>query len=568
MSSSLYQKYRPKTFSEISGQSFTIRTLTNAIKNDHVGHAYLLTGPRGTGKTTIARVFAKSINCLDLQKPKTSKQANQNTSIEPCNQCDNCKLILEDKALDLIEIDAASHTGVDNIRQLKEAVPLPPSALNYKVYIIDEVHMLSIGAFNALLKTLEEPPAHAVFILATTELHKVPETIISRCQRFDITPLSQDQITGRLAQLAKKERVKIEKEALETIALEAEGGMRDAESLLSQIIALEDKNITAKEVQQILGTSSRRLVTEFVSMIASGQTKEALTKIDQIQNEGLNLKNFNKNVLQYLRHLIIIKTNPDSAKEIIGSISQDQFKEAKEIAEKLVLEDILFLTELFQKSLEGFKDTAIPQLPLELAVVEYHVSKNQTVGDPEDISKNNPENKEPTKRENIKSPATKKGTPLRLAEQDSEEQAEKGILKDTDNKKENKKVIEKSNKKSKASNRTVTLEEILEKWSDILTEVKPHNHSIHAFLKNCTPCGIEDDSLYIKTKYAFYKDKLSENNNRLTVQKVVAKILGVSLKVVFLTEAECKDRKFESSSENKNVLHDAMQMMGGRIVKN
>jgi len=558
--STLYRKYRPKTFSEISGQAHVIRTLTNSIKNDRIGHAYLLTGPRGTGKTTIARVFAKTINCLD---PQALKEKSNIVGIEPCNKCVSCKLVLNNKAIDLVEIDAASHTGVDNIRQLRESIPLPPSALKYKIYIIDEVHMLSIGAFNALLKTLEEPPAHAIFVLATTELHKVPETIISRCQRFDITRLTQAQITERLQQIAKSEKVKIEDEALETIALEAEGGMRDAESLLGQIIALEDQSITAKEVHEILGTSSKKLVIEFAKSLIDNDNASCMSQIDNMQNEGVNLKNFNKLLLLFLRSLLLVKTNPGQEEKVTSSFSKDQFDIADSLAKKIAIVEIVQLIELFQRSIERFKETTIPQLPLEMATIEYYLSKNSESPDSQKVANavatTIPRQDKPSRIEPAPIPKTGQvADPTQETAQFEQPKVEK--IKETNPEKE-----------TRIKNvKNVHLETVLEKWSDVLEQVKPHNHSIHAFLKNCTPCGSEDGIIYIKTRYDFYKDKLSEMNNLLTLQRVIATIFDAALKVKFVTENECKNMNFASGdarSKKRNILHDAMQVLGGRIVK-
>lgn len=587
--STLYRKYRPKTFSEISGQHHIVRTLTNAIVNGRIGQAYLLTGPRGTGKTTLARIFAKTINCLEPVKQE-KKGEKTKASIEPCNKCKNCRLILEDRAIDLIEIDAASHTGVDNIRSLKESIPLPPTALKYKIYIIDEVHMLSTGAFNALLKTLEEPPAHAIFILATTELHKVPETIISRCQRFDVSNLSTDQIIERLGQIAKAEKVEIETEALETIALEAEGGMRDAESLLGQLFSLEDKKITAQEAHAILGTSPRPLVIDFASQLLKKNTALCLEKIDQLEKDGFNLRNFNKLLLVYLRNLLLLKTEAASGGGLISSLSKQQLEQAKKEIQTVDLSAIVSLIELFQKSISRFKEATIPQLPLELAVIEFSLQGKEPEKENLPASTQVQKEKAPHQESYTISPANKESietetlkemnpglpaSPADKHEDDREEVQDKatapkinGQQKKTTKEAQVNTTIQYSSGPAKEFDKS--LEEILDCWSDILEKVKPHNHSIAAFLKNCTPCGIKENTVYIKTKYDFYKEKLSEIENKLTVQKVIATIVGAPVLVAFVTEKECSAMNFENdkgSKENHSVLHDAMQVFGGKIIK-
>lgn len=550
----LYRKYRPTKFSETTGQRHVVRTLSSAIKNNRVGHAFLFTGPRGIGKTTLARIFSKTVNCLDPQKSKEKEIA-----VEPCNKCENCEKIMGNKAMDLIEIDAASHTGVDNIRQLKEGINLPPIGLKYKIHIIDEVHMLSIGAFNALLKTLEEPPAHAIFILATTELHKVPETIISRCQRFDFHRLTQNQIVERLRQIAKSEKVEVEDEALENIALESEGGMRDAESLLGQIISFEDKQITAQEVSQILGTSSRKNVLDFLTTIAKNDSVSAINLINKLQNEGFNLRNFNKQLLVLFRSCLIAKINPDSFPKIITNLTKEQLKTINSIAEKTALSSILKLTELFQKSLSRFKETSIPQLPLEMAIIEYYL----LFTDSKEIEKND------LSLDKIKQ---KKNSPEKIIPEIEIEQ-EKKYLEAEKNQIEKpiqeKIPEEKSSIKKDKKELKISLSDIIEKWSNLIDEVKPFNHSIHAFLKNCAPAGIIENKLYIKTRYDFYKDKLNEAGNKLTVQDALAKITKEKMQILVVTEKEAEKINFNENQEKieeKNILHNAMQMIGGRLV--
>lgn len=546
----LYRKYRPGKFSEISGQAHIVRTLMGAIRHDRIGQAYLFTGPRGTGKTTLARIFAKTLNCLNPEK-----QTNQGINVEPCNKCDNCRLILENKAIDLVEIDAASHTGVDNIRQLKETVNLPPTKLKFKVYIIDEVHMLSMGAFNALLKTLEEPPSHVIFILATTELQKVPETIVSRCQRFDFSRLSLSQIIERLSVIAKNEGIEVEKDALETIAMEAEGGMRDAESIFGQIISLEDKKITSEEVNQILGTSSKKLAIDFVELMFDGKITEVLEKIDTMQADGINLLNFNKNCLSFLRDLLIIKSlrpEKDSLIEkLVAGLPKEQLDNSKKLADNARLGEILTLIDLFQKSLNAFKESPIPQLPLEIAAVDFNLGRYPEL-----------DSKIPTAAVNFQAANNPIPNAPLVNDQSEPNQSE------TSQVKKNSFVKKITDENLSRKNSNPSIETILDKWSAILESVKPHNHSIHAFLKNCVPAGMLDGKLYIKTKYDFYKDKLGEVQNRLTVQNVIASIVGSDVSITFITENEAKNMHFENSTgKNRNILHDAMQIMGGRIVK-
>ena len=273
MSLALYRKYRPQTFAEIVGQNHVKVTLENEIATGKIAHAYLFSGPRGLGKTTIARLIAKSVNCL-------SRKDGQS---EPCNHCEACQEILDSRSLDVIEIDAASHTGVDNVREnIIANARFTPTNRKFKVFIIDEVHMLSISAFNALLKTLEEPPAHALFILATTEVHKIPQTIISRCQHFDFRKVSINDLVERLATIVKKEKRVLDQEVLERIARWSEGGVRDADSLLGQLLALNEKVITKQHAELVLPASHFNLVFELVSNLIKNDTASSLILVNQL----------------------------------------------------------------------------------------------------------------------------------------------------------------------------------------------------------------------------------------------------------------------------------------------
>ncbi len=285
---SLYRKYRPQTFADVVGQNPVVQTLVNAIKNDNVAHAYIFTGSRGTGKTTTARILAKALNCTDRQ------------GAEPCNKCSNCQQITAGSLLDVLELDAASNRGIDEIRELRETIRFQPTTASAKVYIIDEVHMLTKEAFNALLKTLEEPPAYVYFVLATTELEKIPPTIISRCQRFDFKRLPKPDLIEMLKNVCEQEKLTADAEALALIADEAMGGARDALSLLEQLTT-NDNDLTANGVKKLLGHSDDQQVANFLTALKENDTLEAINVIKQLEMDGVNCKHFYEQSLIQLR---------------------------------------------------------------------------------------------------------------------------------------------------------------------------------------------------------------------------------------------------------------------------
>ena len=334
MYQALYRKYRPKDFDSVVGQDAIIKTLKNSIINHNFSHAYMFFGPRGTGKTTVSKIFARNVNCLE---PKDGIA---------CGKCEHCKASFSKDCIDIIEIDAASNNGVDEIRELKNKISLVPSELKYKVYIIDEVHMLSIGAFNALLKTLEEPPEHAIFILATTDPQKVPETIISRCQCFSFKKISNDVIKERLEEVCKSEKIKIDKEVLENVALFADGGLRDALGLLDKLTSYTDDKITMNDFIEVNGIISSKDIDLFIDNIMNGKIKEVLNSINEFDNNGKNLIQIMIQILNYSRNLLVdyylgnsnLNYNIDKFQQFTNLLNEQMFNIKKSDNTKIFIE--------------------------------------------------------------------------------------------------------------------------------------------------------------------------------------------------------------------------------------
>lgn len=367
----LYRKYRPQNFSDFIGQEHIVRTITNEISTGVISHAYLFCGPRGTGKTTLARLLAKSINC------KNRKEG----TFEPCNKCDSCVEIMEGRAIDLIEIDAASHRGIDEMRELKDGIRFGPTKSKYKVFIIDESHQLTKEAANALLKTLEEPPAHAIFVLATTEIHKMIPTIISRCQRFDFRKLTIEELAGQLKKISEKEKSKIEKPALELIAINATGSSRDALSLLDQILAsqttsskgspvgLHPREITVDDVKNLLGLVEIETVAKLTDFLAQKETAKAIGFLNEVADKGMDLQEFSKAMINYLRQLLILKITGQGS-QILTGVGKDDLQRMENQAKNFKEEDLQRIINLFLDSENKMRYSSIPQLPLELAIIE------------------------------------------------------------------------------------------------------------------------------------------------------------------------------------------------------
>ncbi|MCR4695413.1 MAG: DNA polymerase III subunit gamma/tau [Pseudobutyrivibrio sp.] len=354
----LYRKFRPQTFDEVKGQDHIVTTLKNQIKTDRIGHAYLFTGTRGTGKTSIAKILARTINC---QHP----DENGN----PCMECPICKAITANNSMNVIEMDAASNNGVDNIRQIVEEVAYPPTEGKYKVYIIDEVHMLSTGAFNALLKTLEEPPSYVVFILATTEVHKIPITILSRCQRYDFRRISIDTIAARLKELMDKEGIEVEERALQYIAKAADGSMRDGLSLLDQCIAFYiGQTLTYDNVLKVLGAIDTEVFSKLLRYIIGGQITQAISILEEIITQGRDLNQFVNDFTWYLRNLMLLKSSEDMEEAL--EMSSDNLALLKEEAQMVDTEVLMRYIQVLSALSNDIKYASQKRVLIEIALIK------------------------------------------------------------------------------------------------------------------------------------------------------------------------------------------------------
>ena len=350
------RKYRPKTFEEMIGQNHVVQTLQNAIKNNRVAQAYIFSGMRGVGKTTVARILAKALNCQHGPTPT------------PCNKCEFCKAITEDRSLDVLEIDGASNRGIEEVRSLREGVKYRPIHSLYKVIIIDEVHMLTTPAFNALLKTLEEPPPHTVFIFATTEFHKVPATIVSRCQHFEFKKISQKEIINHLLDITKKENITISPYGLNLIAEAADGSLRDAQSLLDKAVAFSGEAINDEDLKEILGTIKKDILFSFSRTILEEKPEGIFPLVEEVIENGYDLRFFYKELIQHFRNLLLIKSIKEP--QDLMPLNEEDMNDLKEEAKKASQEELLRYLVVFQQGEQGLRFSSHPRIYLEVFLVK------------------------------------------------------------------------------------------------------------------------------------------------------------------------------------------------------
>jgi len=541
MSETLYRKYRPASFKDVVGQDHITTTLKNQLGSDSVAHAYLFTGPRGVGKTTVARLLAKAVNC---EKPKEA---------EPCNKCDACAEIVAGNSLDVYEIDAASNTGVDNVREnIIESVRFAPNSRKYKVYVIDEVHMLSTSAFNALLKTLEEPPSHALFILATTEIHKVPETIISRCQRFDFKRIRTDELVKRLKSLVKQEEIEVDDEVLAEIARRSEGCLRDAESLLGQILALGDKKIGRDEASLVLPSTGIALVVDFIDAIGKSNTSGAIKMINEFVEEGVQLGHFTDEVVSTLRSMLFAKLG--GLEQFEKDFDKDTSKRLEGVVENYSPERLLQSINVLLDARRALAREKIPQLPLELAVVELTKEQKNRGTEEQSVSeKGSAPPKVPAKEEVLE--IQKDKVESIKSEEPKGEKSEVSGLKSEES------VPEPAAPEPPAEAPAVpagevSLDAVKNKWNELFNKIAEKNASLPLVLQSAEILGFNDGRLQIGFQFEFHAEMINQTKNRLLVEEAATAIFGSQI----LIEGVLR------TSEKDEVVADLVSEFGGKVV--
>lgn len=525
MHKALYRVYRPKNFSDVIGQEHIVRTLKNQIENNNVGHAYLFCGTRGTGKTSTAKIFSRAVNCTNLHND------------EPCNECENCREILEDKTMDVVEIDAASNNSVDDIRELRENVKYSPAKAKYKVYIIDEVHMLSQGAFNALLKTLEEPPSYVIFILATTEPHKIPATILSRCQRFDFKRVTVKDISSRMRYICEKEGIEADEKALNLIARNSQGALRDALSILDQCISFEGNKISYNDVIELLGSVNIEQLFDLAESVIKEDTRKSLQILNDFIIWGKDVRNLVNDLIDHFRNLMVCKISND-LDEII-SLPEETIDLLKQQAETIDTNNLIRILNILSETQDGMKISSNPRVLMEVTMMKIaqpmfdeskealikrienleqkiesgnikvnHISTNQTV---DNFNENNQQNNN-------------------TVEKQEDENIEYENLKGDDIK-----LVEKS-------------------WKKILQKMKEDkNQVIRALLQDVDSFNISEDTLYIifTDNYSFAKSRLDSPATIQYVEKVIREVLNRSFSVKIALKSQLANLNTQIKKEDK-----------------
>ncbi|NMB27297.1 MAG: DNA polymerase III subunit gamma/tau [Tissierellia bacterium] len=539
MYQALYRQYRPKTFKEVLGQEHITTTLKNQIQKGNIGHAYLFSGTKGTGKTSVAKIFSRAVNCLNP------------TDGNPCNECEICKGILDESIMDIIEMDAASNRGIDDIRELRDKVIYPPARAKHKIYIIDEAHMLTNQAFNALLKTLEEPPEHLIFILATTEMEKLPQTILSRCQRFDFKRITSKDIVANMKNICSELKVPVENKALNIIARNSDGAMRDALSLLDQCISYKEGELTYEDVLSILGIANTDLLFTMVDNIKNKNLEDILFKIDEIIQEGKDINKFIKDLIFHFRNLLIAKTSKDPID--IMDMDEETVSMYIEQSKDISLDFILRSLDMLNKSEEQAKWATQPRIILEMATIklvnlEERISLEERVKKLEMIINSG----EVTLARPTEAKVVKKG-----------EKAKQQIEKPEKSKEEIEpvQIID--------DGKELSFENIKNQWQKVLKIKKDKKINIYALLVEGKLISFINNNLRIgyKDGFGFHRDAINKPNNKEFVEKTVSSYFNKNIDIDFIMEDEQAIENIEKTEEKEDTIQEVIDFFGKDIVE-
>lgn len=551
------RKWRPQNFEDIIGQDHIVTTLKNAIQNKRVAHAYLFSGPRGTGKTSTARIFAKALNCKN------------GPTVLPCNKCTPCLEITSGISMDVIEIDGASNRSIDDIRNLRENIKFTPVNGNFKIYIIDEVHQITQDGFNALLKTLEEPPSHVKFIFATTHPHKVIPTILSRCQRFDFKRLPTNEIVSKLKLISKKENILIKDEALFAIARNCEGSMRDAESVLDQLASIGEGAIEVNDVNKILGIVNDDVLFEIVDYIAKRESKNTLLKIDQLIANGVDQFNLVSRLMEHVRNLMIAKLSLDSS---TLELTKESIEGLKKQSGGFSSEELLYVFYLLSNTLNEMKRFTIPSILLEMCMVKLCSrsdigSINSLIEKIETLSKD-----------------FKDGNTL---EAPNSNKINKDIILIKEEKKEENKNSPESAviPEKKGPDTNITIEEVRNIWHEAIKNIKEKKISVGIYLSEGAPHEISGNIIRIGFEKNLHKESLERQENKRLIEDIFKSLLKLDLRVEFVIvpnlekiplneyeipessgDSENIQRKTPSKNSAMPIINSALEIFGGEIV--
>ena len=519
MHKALYRAYRPQNFKDVVGQNHIIRTLKNQIQNNNVGHAYLFCGTRGTGKTSTAKIFARAVNC------------ENSIDEEPCNECEVCKDILNDNIMDVIEIDAASNNSVDDIREIRENVKYTPAKCKYKVYIIDEVHMLSQGAFNALLKTLEEPPSYVIFILATTEPHKIPATILSRCQRFDFKRVTVKDMATRMKEICDDVNIEVDERALNLIARNSQGALRDALSILDQCMSFSEGNIEYKDVVDLLGTVNIEQLFEMAEYVIKEDTKKCLEILNEFVIWGKDIKNLVDDLIDHFRNLMVCKVSKD-LDEII-SLPDETVELLKSQSSLIETNEIIRILNILSTTQDAIKSSTNPRVLAEVSIMK--LSQPMFDDSKEALLKRISTLEETIRSGNIKINNIETKESIEVEKEIVQEQPKEEVYYE-EVKSEDVKLIEKS-------------------WENILMHIKKDkNMPVYAILREAREFNVNSNNLYIMfdDNFAFAKNKLSDSNTLEYVESIVRETINRSFSIKIILRSESKNIKLEIEKEEKD----------------